>query len=382
MGLAASTARRQTRRDCGGPHDHRETGREATREERAPARPGPVPPRTSPPRVRTRWSAPAPRPLPHRLRPLGHRAPPADPVGRAGRDHRADAAGHPDRDEPVSVSAGAFRRHLFVAADAARLSDPGNTADLLAERVLQHVYALDAADRPGGRGHGRAAPRRGSRIRHGPGVRLPDLGDDGPLPAGGRTDQGPVAATLQRATTEVVALTASRLTAGRHRHPRRERPGHDRRHRVAPAGLPDVHPDGGPAGQRRAWPTATPRFASARDTAVEERHRRLDLRHQRRPASRTPPDAEGQRGRAGAGRAARPDRRPEHHRWRHRRYAGRPGRRTPSAPPLPISDDALRQPGRRPRPAPARTRWTPPSRSRPSRTPARARRRWPCRAAS
>jgi hypothetical protein len=52
-------------------------------------------------------------------------------------------------EEPVAVSAEAFRRGLFAASDVARLSDPAATQDLVLERVLQARYAdnpgLDAA---------------------------------------------------------------------------------------------------------------------------------------------------------------------------------------------------------------------------------------------
>jgi len=115
-------------------------------------------------------------------------------------------------DEPVSVSAAAFRRHLFVAADAARLSDPAHTADLLAERVLQHVYALDPTADPAAAataaqglvaGAGSVTGRAfDSRI-----TRTMVL-----FQSTAAADRGPLAGTLQRATTEVVALTAREVT--------------------------------------------------------------------------------------------------------------------------------------------------------------------------
>ncbi len=122
-------------------------------------------------------------------------------------------------DEPISVSAAEFRRHLFVAADAARLSDPTNTADLLAERVLQHVYARDpqadpvaAADAVRNLIAAAASvtgPAFDSRI-----ARTMVL-----FQSAATTDRGPLAATLQRATTELVRLTAEQIavvTAGTH----------------------------------------------------------------------------------------------------------------------------------------------------------------------
>ncbi len=122
-------------------------------------------------------------------------------------------------DERISVSAAEFRRHLFVAADAARLSDPSSTADLLAERVLQQVYALDPQADPAAaaaavRGLVAAAasvtgPAFDSRI-----TRTMVL-----FQSAAATDRGPLAATLQRATTEMVRSTAEQIsvvTAGTH----------------------------------------------------------------------------------------------------------------------------------------------------------------------
>lgn len=62
-------------------------------------------------------------------------------------------------------------------------------------------------------------------------------------------DQGPVAATLERATTEVIALTAQQLSsvaADTHAENALGTTGH----LVALAGFLDIHGDGGPAGQR------------------------------------------------------------------------------------------------------------------------------------
>lgn len=122
-------------------------------------------------------------------------------------------------DVRISVSAAEFRRHLFVAADAARLSDPSSTADLLAERVLQRVYALDPLADPAAaadavRGLVAAAgsvtgPAFDSRI-----TRTMVL-----FQSAATADRGPLAATLQRATTELVRLTAEQVatvTAGTH----------------------------------------------------------------------------------------------------------------------------------------------------------------------
>ncbi|WP_418060739.1 hypothetical protein [Pimelobacter simplex] len=122
-------------------------------------------------------------------------------------------------DVRISVSAAEFRRHLFVAADAARLSDPSSTADLLAERALQRVYALDPQADPAAaadavRGLVAAAgsvtgPAFDSRI-----TRTMVL-----FQGAATADRGPLAATLQRATTELVRLTAEQVasvTAGTH----------------------------------------------------------------------------------------------------------------------------------------------------------------------
>lgn len=113
--------------------------------------------------------------------------------------------------EPVSVSAAEFRRHLFVAADAARLSDPSNTADLLAERVLQHMYALDAHTDPAAAATAVQKLRRAAASVTGPAFDSRITRTLVLFQQAAAADQGPVAVTLQRATTEVVSLAARQV---------------------------------------------------------------------------------------------------------------------------------------------------------------------------
>lgn len=115
--------------------------------------------------------------------------------------------------EPISVSAGEFRRHLFVAADAARLSDPGNVADLLAERVLQHMYALDAQTDPAAAAEAMQGLRRAAESVTGPAFDSRIARTMVLFQGAAAADQGPVAATLERATTEVIALTAQQISS-------------------------------------------------------------------------------------------------------------------------------------------------------------------------
>ncbi|MDQ6527068.1 hypothetical protein RB608_25870 [Nocardioides sp. LHD-245] len=115
-------------------------------------------------------------------------------------------------DEPISVSAAQFRRHLFVAADAARLSDPSNTADLLAERVLQHVYALDPQADPAAAADAVRTLVTAAASVTGPAFDSRITRTMVLFQSAATADQGPLAATLQRATTELVRLTAEQIT--------------------------------------------------------------------------------------------------------------------------------------------------------------------------
>ncbi|MCW2834785.1 MAG: hypothetical protein JWN68_2738 [Nocardioides sp.] len=115
--------------------------------------------------------------------------------------------------EPVSVSATEFRRHLFVAADAARLSDPSNTSDLLAERVLQHMCALDPQIDPVAAAEAVEGLRAAAESVTGPAFDSRISRTMVLFQRAAAADQGPVAATLQRATTELIALTAQQITS-------------------------------------------------------------------------------------------------------------------------------------------------------------------------
>ena len=194
--------------------------------------------------------------------------------------------------EPISVSASEFRRHLFVAADAARLSDPSNTADLLAERVLQHMYALDVQTDPAAAAEAMQGLRQAAESVTGPAFDSRITRTMVLFQQAAAADRGPVAATLQRATTEVVALTAQQITS------------------VAA----DTHAEnalgatGDTESRLLASSTFTPTavlldsatladgntsFARPRH-GVGDRHRCLDLRHQCALCSGRP-EAEGQR---------------------------------------------------------------------------------------
>ena len=152
--------------------------------------------------------------------------------------------------EPVSVSASEFRRHLFVAADAARLSDPSNAADLLAERVLQHMYALDAQTDPGAAAEAVQGLRQAAGSVTGPAFDARISRTMVLFQGAAAADQGPVAATLATRHHRTDRTDGPADRRRRRRHPRRERSRGHRGHRVALAGLLDVHADGGPAGQR------------------------------------------------------------------------------------------------------------------------------------
>ncbi|MXG89025.1 hypothetical protein [Nocardioides flavescens] len=114
--------------------------------------------------------------------------------------------------EPVSVNAAEFRRHLFVAADVARLSDPAHTSDLLAERVLQHVYALDPSADPAAAATAVQGLVAGAASVTGRAFDSRITRTMVLFQSAAAADRGPLAATLQRATTEVVALTAQEVT--------------------------------------------------------------------------------------------------------------------------------------------------------------------------
>lgn len=111
-------------------------------------------------------------------------------------------------DEPISVSAAEFRRHLFVAADIARLSDPSHTADLLAERVLQHVYTLDPLTDPAAAADAVRSLVASAEAVTGPAFDSRITRTMVLFQATATADAGPIAATLQRATTEMVRVTA------------------------------------------------------------------------------------------------------------------------------------------------------------------------------
>lgn len=116
-------------------------------------------------------------------------------------------------DEPVSVSASAFRRDLFVAADAARLSDPDSSADLLGERVLQHMYALAPQTDPAAAAAAVQTLRDAAASVTGPAFDSRITRTMVLFQGAAAADRGPTAATLQRATTEVLTLTAQQVVA-------------------------------------------------------------------------------------------------------------------------------------------------------------------------